>query len=189
MTKLNNEPVSVVLSRTVKIGKEQEYEKLAHEAITASRKYTGHAGTTVIKEGQRRYHLVYRFTNHEKLDEWLASPQRRHIRTEINKLTEDNSDIQKLTGFETWFKVPGQSPQNSPPRIKMWIATLLSVYPLVLLFQILLAPKVRNWPLPLRAAIFPVVLLTLMMFVVMPQVTKILRPWLYKGLDNQGNNE
>jgi antibiotic biosynthesis monooxygenase (ABM) superfamily enzyme len=48
MTSPQNEPVSVVLSRTVKIGKEQEYERLAHEAITASRQYTGHAGTTVI---------------------------------------------------------------------------------------------------------------------------------------------
>jgi antibiotic biosynthesis monooxygenase (ABM) superfamily enzyme len=188
MTKHQNEPVSVVLSRTVRPGYEKQYEKLAHEAIDSSRKFTGHAGTTVIKEGQRRYHLVYRFTNHEKLDEWLASPERAFIRKEINKITEDNSDIQQLTGFETWFSVPGQSPHKSPPKIKMWVVTLVSVYPLVLLFQILLAPKVRNWPLPLRAAIFPVVLLSLMMFVVMPQVTKFLKPWLYKGASDENED-
>jgi antibiotic biosynthesis monooxygenase (ABM) superfamily enzyme len=137
-----NEPVSVVLSRTVKPGKESEYENLAHEAISASRRYTGHAGTTVIKEGQRRYHLVYRFSNHDKLDEWLASPERKHIRQQINKITEDNSDIKKLTGFETWFRVPGESPLKSPPRIKMWLATVLASYPLVVIFQAVLAPRV-----------------------------------------------
>jgi antibiotic biosynthesis monooxygenase (ABM) superfamily enzyme len=180
-----NEPVSVVLSRTVKPGKENEYENLAHEAISASRRYTGHAGTTVIKEGQRRYHLVYRFSNHDKLDEWLASPERKHIRQQINKITEDNSDIKKLTGFETWFRVPGESPLKSPPRIKMWLATVLASYPLVVIFQAVLAPRVQKWPLLLRSALFPLILLSLMMYVVMPWVTKILTPWLYKNVDSQ----
>jgi uncharacterized protein len=182
--KPKHEPVSIVLSRTVKPGKEAEYEKLAHEAISASRQYTGHSGTTVIKEGQRRYHLVYRFSDHKKLDEWLASPERKNVRQQINEITEDNSDIKKLTGFETWFKVPGQAPLKSPPRNKMWAATLLGAYPLVVLFQVFLAPKVQNWPLLLRSAVFPLVLLTLMMYVVMPWVTKILKPWLFKGVDS-----
>jgi antibiotic biosynthesis monooxygenase (ABM) superfamily enzyme len=179
-----NEPVSVVLSRTVKPGKEKEYEKLAHEAIRASRRYTGHEGTTVIKEGKRRYHLVYRFTSHNKLDEWLGSPERRKIREEIAPLTEDTEDIQKLTGFETWFRVPGQSPLKSPPRKKMWLATILGAYPLVILFQAFLTPKIEKWPLLLRSALFPLVLLTLMMYVVMPKLTKILKPWLYKDVDS-----
>jgi antibiotic biosynthesis monooxygenase (ABM) superfamily enzyme len=181
---LKNEPVSVVLSRTVKPGKEKEYEKLAHEAIKASRKYTGHEGTTVIKEGERRYHLVYRFSNHKKLDEWLASNERRKVRKEINNITEDRSDVQKLTGFETWFKVRGQSPLKSPPRVRMWLANMLAAYPLVVFFQAAVAPKVENWPLLLRSALFPVILLTLMMYVVMPNVTKILKPWLYKDIDS-----
>jgi antibiotic biosynthesis monooxygenase (ABM) superfamily enzyme len=188
MTKFKNEPVSVVLSRTVKAGHEREYEKLAHAAIEESKKYTGHEGTTVIKEGERRYHLIYRFTNHGKLDQWLASPERKSIREQIAHITEESEDVQKLTGLETWFKVPGQSPLKSPPRNKMWLATLLGAYPLVVAFQALLAPKVENWPLLLRSAIFPLVLLTLMMYVVMPLVTKILKPWLYKNVDSQNKN-
>jgi antibiotic biosynthesis monooxygenase (ABM) superfamily enzyme len=180
-----NEPVSVVLSRTVKPGKEKEYERLAHEAIRASKQYTGHEGATVIKEGDRRYHLIYRFINHDKLDEWLASRERREIREEINKITEDNSDIQKTTGFETWFRVPGMSPLKSPPRNKMWLATIMGAYPLVVLFQAFLSPKVEKWPLLLRSALFPLILLTLMMYVVMPQLTKILKPWLYKNVDSE----
>jgi antibiotic biosynthesis monooxygenase (ABM) superfamily enzyme len=188
MTK--NEPISVVLSRTVKTGKEKEYEKLAHKAIASSLKYTGHEGTTVIKEGERRYHLVYRFSNHNMLDKWLSSTERQVLRTQINKITEESIDIQKLTGFETWFKVPGQTPQKSPPRYKMWLATLLGAYPVVVIFQAILSSKIEKWPLLLRSAIFPLILLTIMMYGVMPLITKLLKPWLYKNVDSaqQDNN-
>jgi antibiotic biosynthesis monooxygenase (ABM) superfamily enzyme len=184
-----NEPVNVVLSRTVKPGKEKEYEKWAHQAIKAARRYTGHEGATVIKEGERRYHLVYRFKDHDKLNEWLASPERKNIREQIAPLTEDNEDIQKLTGLETWFRVPGQTPLKSPPRGKMWLATLIGAYPLVVLFQAFVTPHVEKWPLLLRSAVFPLALLTLMMYVIMPQVTRLLKSWLYKGVDSQNKDD
>jgi uncharacterized protein len=56
----------------------------------------------------------------------------------------------------------------------MWLVSLLVVYPLVLLFQWLLGPRVEGWPLPLRATMFPLVL-TLMTYVVMPVVTRLPR--------------
>jgi uncharacterized protein len=52
------------------------------------------------------------------------------------------------------------------------------VYPLVLAFQALVVPRMVGLPLPLRALTFPLVLLTLMTFVVMPVVTRFLRRWL-----------
>jgi antibiotic biosynthesis monooxygenase (ABM) superfamily enzyme len=52
-------------------------------------------------------------------------------------------------------------------------------HPLVLAFLTFVAPHVRGWPLPARAALFPFVLLTLMTFVVMPVVTRFVAPWLW----------
>jgi antibiotic biosynthesis monooxygenase (ABM) superfamily enzyme len=139
------EPVNVVFSRTAKPGKEKQYEELTHQSIVYARRYTGHEGATVIKEGERRYHLVYRFKNHKLLEQWLTSDKRRG---------------------------------------KMWLATLVGAYPLVVLFQAIIAPKVQNWPLLVRSAIFPLVLLSLMTYIVMPKVTKLFKPWLYKGVDS-----
>jgi antibiotic biosynthesis monooxygenase (ABM) superfamily enzyme len=48
----------------------------------------------------------------------------------------------------------------------------------VLAFQALAVPRMVGLPLPLRALLFPLVLLTLMTFVVMPVVTRVLRRWL-----------
>jgi antibiotic biosynthesis monooxygenase (ABM) superfamily enzyme len=65
-----------------------------------------------------------------------------------------------------------------PPRWKMWLVSIVAVYPLVLAFQALLVPRMAALPLPLRALAFPVVVLTLMTFAVMPMVTRLLRRWL-----------
>jgi hypothetical protein len=54
----------------------------------------------------------------------------------------------------------------------------VAAYPLVLAFQALVVPRMAGLPLPLRALMFPLLLLTLMTFVVMPVVTRMLRRWL-----------
>ncbi|CAM02093.1 hypothetical protein [Saccharopolyspora erythraea] len=60
----------------------------------------------------------------------------------------------------------------------MWLVSLVAVYPLVLVFQAFVVPMVSSWPLAAKAALFPLVLLTLMTYVIMPVVTRVLRRWL-----------
>ncbi|HEY4728150.1 MAG TPA: antibiotic biosynthesis monooxygenase, partial [Actinomycetes bacterium] len=66
-------------------------------------------------------------------------------------------------------------------RWKMWLVSLIAVYPLVVLFQWALTPRMSRLPLLVRSALFPLVLLTLMTYVVMPLVTRFLRRWLRPG--------
>ena len=74
---------------------------------------------------------------------------------------------------------------NTYLRIALALVSLVAVYPLVLAFQVLLVPRVTRLPLPLRALLFPLVLLTLMTFVVMPVVTRLLRRWLGPRQDDE----
>ena len=60
----------------------------------------------------------------------------------------------------------------------MWLASFLGAYPLVVLFQWLLAPHVEDLPLLLRSAVLPLILLSLMTYVAMPVVTRLLHGWL-----------
>ena len=60
----------------------------------------------------------------------------------------------------------------------MWLVSMVAVYPLVLAFQAPLVPRMEGLPLPLKALSFPLVLLTLMTFVVMPVATRLRRRWL-----------
>jgi antibiotic biosynthesis monooxygenase (ABM) superfamily enzyme len=114
------------------------------------------------------------------LQRWLESDERAHLLRQVRSLGAARTAVQQRTGLETWFHVPSEAAatMRPPPRWKMWLVSLVAIYPLVLAFQAFVVPLTSSWPFPLRAALFPLVLLTLMTYVVMPVVTRLLRRWL-----------
>jgi hypothetical protein len=176
-----DEPVTVLYSRRVKPGREADFQAWAHGIVAASRRFPGHLGASVLDDpDSREYHILFSFTDRTSLRAWLDSAERRRWLARVGQLLEADQGLQQLTGLETWFRLPGGTvpTMKPPPRWKMWLVSMVAVYPLVLAFQALLVPRMTGLPLPLKALSFPLVLLTLMTFVVMPVVTRLLRRWL-----------
>jgi uncharacterized protein len=176
-----DDPVTVLYSRRVRPGREADFETWAHGIVAAARQFPGHLGASVLgAPGSREYHILFSFADRRSLRAWLESAERQRWLARLGDLLEADRGLQQLTGLETWFKLPGSNvpTMKPPPRWKMWLVSLVAVYPLVLAFQALLVPRMTRLPLPLRALLFPLVLLTLMTFVVMPMVTRLLRRWL-----------
>jgi len=176
-----DDPVTVLYSRRVKPGREADFEAWARGIMAAARQFPGHLGASVLDApGSREYHILFSFADRRSLRAWLDSDERRRWLARVGELLEADRGLQQLTGLETWFKLPGANvpTMTPPPRWKMWLISLIAVYPLVLAFQALVVPRMARLPLPLRALLFPLVLLTLMTFVVMPMVTRALRRWL-----------
>ena len=176
-----DDPVTVLYSRRVKPGREADFEAWAHGIVAAARQFPGHLGASVLDApGSREYHILFSFADRRSLRACLDSTERHRWLARVGDLLEADRGLQQLTGLETWFKLPGSTvpTMKPPPRWKMWLVSLMAVYPLVLAFQVLLVPRVAGLPLALRALLFPLVLLTLMTFVVMPVVTRLLRRWL-----------
>jgi len=171
----------VLYSRRVKPGREADFEAWARGIVAAARQFPGHLGASVLDApGSREYHILFSFADRRSLRAWLDSEERRRWLARVGELLEADRGLQQLTGLETWFKLPGANvaTMTPPPRWKMWLVSLIAVYPMVLAFQALVVPRMARLPLPLRALLFPLVLLTLMTFVVMPMVTRALRRWL-----------
>jgi antibiotic biosynthesis monooxygenase (ABM) superfamily enzyme len=175
------DPVTAVYSWRAKRGRVDEFAEWARGATAEAARFPGNLAATVVHNADSPdFHVVHQFTTRRDLEHWLDSPERakwlRHART----LAATKTAQQHRTGLETWFHVPSEATatMKPPPRWKMWLISLVAVYPLVLAFQAWLVPLTASWPLPLRAALFPVVLLTTMTYVVMPVVTRLLRRWL-----------
>ena len=47
------------------------------------------------------------------------------------------------------------------------------------MFNGLVVPAVLSWPLLLRASLFPLGLVPLLTFLIMPRLSRLLRQWLY----------
>jgi uncharacterized protein len=177
----SDEPVTVLFSRRVKPGREADFEAWARGVTAAARPFAGHLGASVLDApGSREYHILFTFADRKSMQAWLDSDERRRWLARVDELIEADRGLQQLTGLETWFKLPGSNvpTMKPPPRWKMWLVSIIAVYPLVLAFHILVVPRMVGLPLPLRALAFPLVLLTMMTFVVMPVVTRLLRRWL-----------
>ena len=87
-------------------------------------------------------------------------------------LTEE-PNYRQLTGLEAWFRSP-----EPPPRWKMAIATLCGVYPTSLFLSFSIGPFIQNFHPALHIFIIATCMVSMLTWVVMPLVIKIMKPWL-----------
>lgn len=178
MTKNNNSsPMTVVFDRTVKQGKEAEYELWYKDLIALSEKSPGHLSTQVFKQG-RRYITSQQFSSSQALNSWLESDERRSQIVRLAELTEKAPEPQSLSGLEPWFELPGQVAPHAP-KWKMALITFGVIYTLVTILSYTLMPFIVDWPIIIRSLAFPLVIVPLMTYLIMPRLTKLLRKWLY----------
>jgi uncharacterized protein len=86
---------------------------------------------------------------------------------------------QFLTGLEGWFTLPTPPDAPPPPRYKMAVLTWVTIFPLITLIVVVSAPLIGGLPLAARLAVTTLVAVSLMTWVIMPRVTRLLRGWLY----------
>jgi antibiotic biosynthesis monooxygenase (ABM) superfamily enzyme len=171
-------PATVVFTWDVTPGREAEFETWAHGVNDTAAGFPGHRGATWLRaEGSRhRYYTVLNFIDEEHLDTWLSSDERDEWLERLGGIAKEHRH--HTTGLETWFSLPGDA-VPPPARTKMVLVTLLAVYPLSLFFQGLIAPWTQSWPLPLRAVLFPLVVVPTLTYAFMPGLSRAFRGWLY----------
>jgi uncharacterized protein len=173
-------PVTVVIHRTVKVGREKEYEELLKGVLKEAQAFPGHMGVTVMRprEGSREYTLVFRFDTVDNLRHWEESPERAGWIQRLAPVTEGEVRLEKLTGMETWFALPGAT-VRPPPRYKMAMVSWLAAFPLVQLLTGVILPRLDFMPVFAKGFVMSVTMIVMMTYVVMPQLTKLLSSWLY----------
>jgi antibiotic biosynthesis monooxygenase (ABM) superfamily enzyme len=161
-------------------GREADFEAWAHDMTTVATGHPGHLGAAWLRPDAMggAYQVVLRFSSPRLLDEWMSSPERAEMVNKLAGIATHSETRQTGTGLETWFSLPGQA-LPPPPKWKMCLVTFGAVYPLSIVFNWLVAPRVHDWALLVRAVFFPVALVPLLTFVVMPRLSRLLRGWLY----------
>lgn len=70
------------------------------------------------------------------------------------------------------------SARSAPPRHKLALLTWLGAYPVITVILALLGPAIISWPLALRTFVLSVLMVITLTWLVMPGLTRALRPWL-----------
>lgn len=173
-------PIHVAIVRRVRPGAEAEFQQALREFFRESFSHEGVLGATMIVpapgSGSREFGILRTFANERERDEFYASPMFKAWEARCTPLTEPESWSQRpLHGLEAWFR----SPHEPPPRWKMAAATFLGVFPLAMVLQRTLGPWIQDWPFVWRSAVFNAAVVALLAWVVMPLLTRLLKPWLH----------
>jgi uncharacterized protein len=178
------EPVTTVIARKVRPGKEAEYEEWLEGVTAVSRTFDGHEGITVLKPapGGREYVLVVRWRDFAASRRWVESEERAHWLNKLGPLAEE-ARVEAQSGLETWFTLEptGAAGPPAPPRTKMAVVTFLAIYPLILILTYTLMPHLGTLPVPVRPLLVSAILVPLMTWVVMPRMTRLFWSWLFPG--------
>lgn len=174
--------VTVVVTRTPKIGREKDYEQYLTDVAKVAHGYPGHMGVYVIRPrepGDREYTLVFRYDTVENLRRWDTSADRATWVAKAEDMCEpDKTHIEKLTGMEAWFALPGRT-VRPPAKYKMAVMSWVAVYPLVQMMTKVVLPQLEFMPGLARGVVTTAGMSVLMTYLVMPNLSKLFSRWLY----------
>ena len=181
MTKQFPSPVTTIFARRVRPGFERQYEEWLGGITRTLAQFPGNQGSTILRPGAGRteYIAIVQFDSAENLERWLVSEERADWLAKLESITLDSEEVSSLTGMERWFTLPDRSVTQAPPKYKSATLLLLGLYPLVLVLSPLLQPLIGSWPSALQILVSLVVSIPLMVWIVMPQLTRLFFGWLY----------
>ncbi len=172
---------TVVVTRVVDSGREEEFRRWLLRLISASEAFADNGGTVVLSPtpGQDNvFRLVQRFTNTASLQAWENSDIRRDLSAEADAFS--TSQRQMATGLEAWFQLSDAPGAPPPKKWKMAVMTFVVVYCITAMLiprEIAWLPK--SWSFYTTNVVTNVIIAVLMTYIIMPVAARLLRRWLY----------
>jgi len=186
MRRASHAPATRVFRRRVHAGSEERYEDWLTGISQTAAGSPGSQGTTILRPAERgsEYVAIMQFENTESLEAWLGSADRERWMSRLGAVDICQEDVATLTGMERWLtQLPG--PGAPPPRYKSAALVLLGLYPLVLALDVVLGPLLSNLPGPVGLLISLLVSVAIMVWSVLPWLTRVFHGWLHHGAAQQ----
>ncbi|QFU88296.1 antibiotic biosynthesis monooxygenase [Amycolatopsis sp. YIM 10] len=182
-TKTDDGPADVTLltARTVEPGYEPHFRAWFGRVSSAASAFPGHLGDGLFQPPAPAgpWVLIHRFRDHDSAQDWTTSPERAALFDDCEGHHQTEVARRELSGMESWFSDPQDPATVAPPRWKMTLAAFGAVLPISLLGNGLLGPALAALPLPARVLVLALLFSTLMTYLMMPAVTRVLRRWLF----------
>jgi len=172
-------PVTMVVARRVKPGCEGRFDEWLRGITQEMQKFAGFRGLQLlppVPDVQPEHVLLLQFDSPKHRDQWYGSDVRRLWLQRAESFTERLVAVHTISGLDGLFQLPHSQP--APPKYKSVVAVTLGLYPLIVANQLWITPHLEFLPLLPRVFATTIVNVTLMAYVMMPLVTRLLRSWL-----------
>ena len=183
---MENSGASVVITHHILEGKQKEYEKWLDEILPVSKHATGFIDLQIVRPIPKLtfvYTVIIRFDTIDNLKSWMESQDRKQLIEKANPFFRKNDRYQIKSGLDFLFNSENEG-HKVPVRWKQYLVTWSAIYPLSLIIPVLLLPFLRWLGIPVNhyfdAFINSGCIVLLMVYVVMPNYTWLIKKWLFK---------
>jgi len=183
---MENSGASVVITHHILEGKQKEYEKWLDEILPVSKHATGFIDLQIVRPIPKLtfvYTVIIRFDTIDNLKSWMESQDRKQLIEKASPFFRKNDRYQIKSGLDFLFNAENEG-HKVPVRWKQYLVTWSAIYPLSLIIPILLLPFLRWLGIPVNhyfdAFINSGCVVLLMVYVVMPNYTRLIKKWLFK---------
>jgi len=191
---LADPPVAEVFTHRVRDDKALDYIAWRRRAIAAQAHYPGYLATDSFEphgRAQEEWIDIVRYDSVDHLETWMKSKERQRLLSELEPLVESVHEHRLATGLEGWFNLNRRAdePINVPPVWKQTVCVVFALYPTVMILSLLINPLLKQLTFPLQMLIANILSCTLLSYLVMPFVTRLLNFWLSPpafGVRSQG---
>lgn len=174
-------PVTVVITRKVRPGREEEFERFVREWVPIAVTFPGYLGVHMLRPppGGNDYGAVLRFRAASDWDAFREWPAYREFGAKIEPLIDGGVRIDTATGMEIWFTPPGSPPPV--PQWKMAVVTWLGVNALTYSLGVTMMPFLMDHGVPFWATLVltNAVVVAGLTWAVMPGLVWAFRKWLF----------
>lgn len=172
-------PTSLVVTRIVSSKHEGDLRAWADRVADDAGQAEGCLAVLRFEQTGGLFHHVYRFRDASELARWEATPGYRTLMAEGDNFS--TARRQRIDDRHPVVELPSEA---DSPKWKRFLMTCLGVVPIALTVNAALTSLPQPLPSLLQSALSSVVLVAAMTWVVMPIVSRRLKPWVVS--DSQG---
>lgn len=173
-----HQSVHAAVIRKVRKGSEAEFELRIGRFFGTAMEHPGVSGAYLVRPivgtDSREYGILRSFRSKEDMQRFYESDLYRRWNETIAPLVEGEAQLKELHGLEAFFR--GAS---VPPRWKMAALTWVGVTPAVYVFSRLVPSVFGALPGLATLLLVNALVVTSLTWVLMPLLTRVLRPWLH----------
>ena len=175
-------PLTTIARHAIKLGAERDFEQWTSNIGKKAATFKGFQGIFTIppKKGDvtNEYTTVFQFESMETLDAWMNSEARKTEVKRLGSISEEEMQLEHQEGIDFLFRTSG-TPSVSPPKWKMAVVTWAAVFPGVVVLSQLFRGMFPTLNGVVTTLLVTLTLVPLLTWVLMPNLTKLLKKWLF----------
>jgi antibiotic biosynthesis monooxygenase (ABM) superfamily enzyme len=179
------EGATAVITHRIRPGQHAAYERYVDEISPRVESAPGYLDRHWIRPVPgltETYTIIIRFDTPKNLKAWMTSPDRTHWIEKVRPLLVTGDDFRIRSGLDFWF-TPEGAQAEVPVRWKQFLVTWSAIFPLAWGLPFLLGPLFAKagWGgnrILMTAAVTGVAV-WLMVYLVMPRYTRLVKRWLF----------